>query len=89
MRRPLLVLAMFALPFALVACGSDKGDPKQAHVSAGGLPESRLPVGPRGDSPPPTAAVPRDFGPKGLEAGWYKRAERGEKAPTAGDRPSM
>ena len=85
-RRPIaLVFAIIAVPFALVAC-SEKGDPNKALESAGGLPESRLPVGPRGDSPPPTAAIPRD---KDLEKGWYKRAQTGDKAPSAGDRPSL
>lgn len=59
--------------------------PQKELKSAGMLPESRLPVGWVGPSPAPTGAKARD---KSLEAGWYKRAKPGDKAPTA-DRPSL
>lgn len=84
-RAALSVLALAALPF-VVACTVDGGAPKNAMKSAGGLDEARMPVGIKGDSPAPTGAIPRD---KRLEAGWYKRAKRGEKAPTQGDRSSL
>lgn len=84
-RAALSVLALAALPF-LVACTVDGGAPKNSMKSAGGLDEARMPVGIKGDSPAPTGAIPRD---KRLEAGWYKRAKHGEKAPSYSDRPSL
>jgi hypothetical protein len=81
-----VVLVAVLAPLAVAACGSDGGNPNAALQSAGGLAESRLPYGIRGDSPAPTAALPRD---KALEAGWHKRARAGEKPPSHNDKASM
>jgi hypothetical protein len=84
--RPVIVFVAVALgSLALAACSSGGGDPKDALKSAGGLSESRLPNGIKGDTPAPTGYLARD---KALEAGWYKHAKEGQKAPSYNDRAS-
>jgi hypothetical protein len=86
------VLAGLAMACGLggVGCGPSSrdgtSDPESVMRSAGGLSESRLPFGIWGQSPAPTGALPKD---KALQQGWYKHAQQGDKAPTAGDRASM
>lgn len=80
-----LVVTLFSIVGVACADGAVEG-PDRNLKSAGMLSESRLPYGIFGDSPAPTGALPRD---KALEQGWYKRAPKGEKAPTAGDRASL
>ena len=77
-----------ALALGLGACNSGPSGPlnRASMESAGGLSESRMPSGLVGNSPAPTGAKPRD---KALEAGWYKRAHEGDKAPTYGDHPAF
>ncbi|MFO0659434.1 MAG: hypothetical protein U0165_06345 [Polyangiaceae bacterium] len=70
----------------LSALGLAACEQKQdALSSAGGLSESRLPTGIRGDSPAPTSGRPTDAK---LQDGWKKLAQPGEHAPTHGDTPS-
>jgi hypothetical protein len=73
-----LVAGLVLSTLALVAC-----DQKQdALSSAGGLSESRLPTGIRGDSAAPTAGKPVDAK---FQDGWKKLAQPGEKAPSHND----
>ena len=85
-----VVLALVALPLLVAACGTERGDAKNSLKSAGGLSESRLPIGWKGDTPAPTGALPRD---KSMEAPWLARAKKKEggenaKPPTFSDRTS-
>ena len=82
-------LALIALPLFVAACGTPRGDAKSSLKSAGGLSESRLPIGWKGDTPAPTGALPRD---KGMESPWLARAKKdghaNAKPPTYSDRTS-
>lgn len=84
-----VALALVALPFLVAACGTERGDAKNSLKSAGGLSESRLPIGWKGDTPAPTGALARD---KAMESPWLARAKKeghpNAKPPTFSDRTS-